>query len=160
MPARIALFPGSFDPITFGHIDLVRRGLALFDEVIVGVGNNSAKQTMFPLEQRIKWIKDTFADEPRVRIQSFEGLTVGLAREMGAKFLLRGLRDAPDFQYEKGINFLNKHLEAGIETVFLISDSNTQTVSSSLVREVIRYKGSLEGLVPPAIITDVYGATA
>jgi pantetheine-phosphate adenylyltransferase len=158
--ARIALFPGSFDPITFGHIEIVRRGLALFDEVIVGVGVNSTKQTMFPLEQRMKWIHEAFSDEPRVRIEAFEGLTVGYAHSVGARFLLRGLRDAPDFQYEKGINFLNKHLEAGIETVFLISDASTQTVSSTLVREVIRYRGSLEGLVPPGIIADVYPANA
>ena len=156
MPPQIALFPGSFDPITYGHIEIVKRGLTLFDEVVVGIGVNSTKQTMFDLEQRLDWIKRSFAEESRVRIGSFESLTVQYAQEAGAGFLLRGLRDAPDFQYEKNVFFLNHHLDRQIETVFLVSDAPTQVVSSSLVREIIRYGGSLEGLLPPHIIDDIY----
>lgn len=157
-PARIAVFPGSFDPITFGHIEIVRRGLKFFDEIVVGIGINTQKKTMFSLEQRRAWIQRVFEAEPRVTIEGFEGLTVTFARDQGAGFLLRGLRDAPDFQYEKNVNFLNKHLDNSVETVFLISDAATQTVSSSLVREIIRYKGQLEGLLPESIIQDIYSA--
>lgn len=155
--SRIALFPGSFDPITNGHVEIVRRGLALFDEVVVGVGINSQKKTMFNPEQRMAWITAAFADEPRVRVGKFQGLTVKYAQEIGATFLLRGLRDASDFQYEKNINFLNKHLAEGIETVFLVSDSATQTVSSSLVREILRFKGDVRGLVPAVVIDAMNG---
>jgi len=156
MPPNVALFPGSFDPITYGHIEIVKRGLALFDEVVIGIGVNSSKQTMFELEQRLDWIRRSFEGESRVRIGSFERLTVQYAQEVGAGFLLRGLRDAPDFQYEKNVFFLNHHLDRQIETVFLVSDAPTQVVSSSLVREIIRYGGSLEGLLPPHIIADIY----
>lgn len=156
MSKRIALFPGSFDPITVGHVEIIRRGLSLFDEVIVGLGVNTQKKTMFSPEQRMRWIQAAFQDEPRVRIEQFSGLTVKFAQESGAQFLLRGLRDAFDFQYEKNINFLNKHLQEGIETVFLISDAETQTVSSSLVREIIHFGGTLNGLVPHEVIREIY----
>ncbi|MFW5658422.1 MAG: pantetheine-phosphate adenylyltransferase [Bacteroidota bacterium] len=156
MSKRIALFPGSFDPITFGHIEIVKRGLEVFDEIVVGLGINTQKKTMFTPEQRLSWIARAFADEDRVKISQFEGLTVRFAREVGAQFLLRGLRDQTDFVYEKNINFLNKHLEQGIETVFLVSDPSTQTISSSLVREIIHFEGKLEGLIPDFIVQEIY----
>lgn len=156
MSQRIALFPGSFDPITFGHIEIVKRGLAVFDEIVVGLGINTQKKTMFTQAQRERWIKQAFADEPRVKMRSFSGLTVRFAHEVGAQFLLRGLRDQTDFVYEKNINFLNKHLEEGIETVFLVSDPASQTISSSLVREIIHFEGKLDGLIPNFIVEEIY----
>ncbi len=156
MSKRVALFPGSFDPITFGHIEIVKRGLEVFDEIVVGLGINTQKKTMFTPEQRLGWIERAFADEDRVKISQFQGLTVRFAHEVGAQFLLRGLRDQTDFVYEKNINFLNKHLEQGIETVFLVSDPSTQTISSSLVREIIHFEGKLEGLVPDFIVAEIY----
>jgi len=155
LPERVALFPGTFDPITFGHIEIVNRALQLFDRVVVGVGVNTQKANMFSPEQRCDWIKESFANQDRVRIEIFTKLTVQFAHDVGANFLLRGLRDAFDFQYEKNINFLNKHLDKSIETVFLVSDADTQTVSSTLVREIIRFGGDLSGLVPGHIIRSI-----
>jgi pantetheine-phosphate adenylyltransferase len=156
MQERAALFPGSFDPITYGHIEVVKRGLKLMDRIIIGVGENTAKSTMFSLERRMGWIQGFFRDEPRVEITSFSGLTVEFARQCDCRFLLRGIRDASDFQYEKNVKFLNKHLDSDIETIFLIADAATQTVSSSLVREIIRFRGNLDTLVPEEIIADIY----
>jgi pantetheine-phosphate adenylyltransferase len=158
---RIALFPGSFDPITNGHIEIVNRGLVLFDQVIVAVGVNSAKHTMFSPEQRLGWIRQHFAHEPRVSVQSYsQELTVAFARRMEAGFILRGLRNAPDFEYERGIDLLNKHLDPEIETIYLISSPETSHVSSTLVREIIKYRGNLRGVIPDAIIEDLYTTPA
>lgn len=152
-----ALFPGTFDPITLGHTEIIERGLQLFDEIIIGVGVNSAKQTMFSLEQRILWIQEYFLKySHRVKVLPFEGLTVEFAKKHQIQFLLRGLRSAPDFEYEKHIFLLNKHLDEKIETVFLISDKQYMGVSSTLVREVIKYHGKLEGLVPQNIINYIH----
>ncbi len=151
-----ALFPGSFDPITNGHIEIIRRGLSLFDEIIVGIGLNTSKQPMFPPEQRLRWIAEAFQGEPRVQVRIYTGLTVRFAREIGARFILRGLRSAPDYEYERNIDLLNKYLDAEIETFYLLSSPETSFVSSTLVREVIRFHGHLEGLLPPHIIRDIY----
>lgn len=152
-----ALFPGTFDPITLGHTEIIERGLQLFDEIIVGVGVNSSKQTMFPLEQRIFWIQEYFLKvNHKVKVMPFDGLTVEFAKKHEIQFLLRGLRSAPDFEYEKHIFLLNKHLDEKIETVFLISDTQYIGVSSTLVREIIKYNGKLEGLVPQNIIHSIY----
>lgn len=152
-----ALFPGTFDPITLGHTEIIERGLQLFDEIIVGVGVNSSKQTMFPLEQRIFWIQEYFLKvNNKVKVMPFDGLTVEFAKKHEIQFLLRGLRSAPDFEYEKHIFLLNKHLDEKIETVFLISDTQYIGVSSTLVREIIKYHGKLEGLVPQNIIHSIY----
>jgi pantetheine-phosphate adenylyltransferase len=156
MADRIAIFPGSFDPITLGHVEIIERALLLFDRVIVAIGINTSKSTMFPVEQREAWIRSCFADEPRVLIERFQGLTVAYARQHDARFLIRGLRGAPDFEYEKSIDQLNKHLDADIETLYLISNPATGHISSTLVREVIRFRGHLQGLVPPHIIHDLY----
>ncbi|MCX8112352.1 MAG: pantetheine-phosphate adenylyltransferase [Bacteroidia bacterium] len=151
-----ALFPGSFDPITNGHIEIIQRGLALFDEIVIGIGLNTNKQPMFPPQQRLKWIEETFTGEPRVKVRLYTGLTVRFAREVKAQFILRGLRSAPDYEYERNIDLLNKYLDNGIETFYLLSSPETSFVSSTLVREVIRFHGHLEGLLPPHIIRDIY----
>jgi len=153
---RRALFPGSFDPITLGHIEIIQRGLALFDEIIVGIGINTSKQAMFSPEVRQRWIEKAFENEPRVRVACYTNLTVLFAREVGAKFILRGLRSAPDYEYERNIDLLNKQLDPAIETLYLLSSPQTSFVSSTLVREVIRFRGRLEGLLPPHIIEDIY----
>lgn len=151
-----ALFPGSFDPITNGHIEIIHRGLLLFDEIVVGIGLNTSKQPMFPPQQRLRWIEEAFRDQPRVRVCLYEGLTVRFARQIEAQFILRGLRSAPDYEYERNIDLLNKYLDPGIETFYLMSSPETSFVSSTLVREVIRFHGHLEGLLPSHIIRDIY----
>ena len=135
--AQIAVFPGSFDPITVGHVDLVRRALPLFDKVIVAVGVNTQKQSLFTLEQRLDWINAVFAEEPRVEVGYFENLTAHYCHRIGARFLLRGLRNASDFDYEKTISQLNHIVGDGIETVFLISQPEFSHISSTIVREII-----------------------
>ncbi|MCS7296808.1 MAG: pantetheine-phosphate adenylyltransferase [Bacteroidia bacterium] len=151
-----ALFPGSFDPITNGHIEIIQRGLTLFDEIVVGIGLNTSKQPMFPPEQRLAWTEEAFRNEPRVQVRAYTGLTVRFAREIGARYILRGLRSAPDYEYERNIDLLNKYLDPEIETFYLMSSPATSFVSSTLVREVIRFHGHLEGLLPPHIIRDIY----
>ncbi len=153
---RTILFPGSFDPPTLGHVELVERGLRLFDEVVLALGVNSSKQARYPLERRLGWLGATFAHlGERVRIVPYESLTVHFARQQGAIALLRGLRNALDLEYERNIDHLNKHLEPEIETCYLISSPRTAHISSTLVWEIIRYGGTLEGLLPIALIEDL-----
>lgn len=134
---KIAVFPGSFDPITVGHVDLVRRALPLFDKIIVAVGVNSTKKYLFPLEQRMEWLRQVFAKYPQVSVDSFENLTAHYCQRIGARYLLRGLRNASDFDYEKTISQLNHIVGDGIETVFLISQPEFSHISSTIVREII-----------------------
>ncbi len=147
---RIALFPGSFDPVTTGHLDIVRRGADLFDEVIVAIGENSAKKYLFTMEERLEMLELAFASVDRVRVTSYNTLTVDFAAKEGAKFLLRGVRDAADLAYERPIATINKYLSQDIESVFLVSGGDLSDVSSTLVREVIRYGRNPQGLVPDA----------
>ena len=147
---RRALFPGSFDPITLGHIDIVERATAQFDEVIVGLGRNTVKESFISLEERLHWVEISCAHLTGVRVEAYDGLTVDFAAEIGAKALVRGLRAAPDFEYEKNIAQLNFRL-AGLETVFLISNPTLAPVSSTIVRDIIKYGGKVEGLVPEVI---------
>lgn len=155
---RRALFPGSFDPITLGHTEIIERSRELFDEVVVGVGRNTSKVTMFTVEQRVDWICQYFAHEPRLKVEAFDGLTVQFAQQIEARFLIRGLRSSPDFEYEKTIHLLNRHLNPKVDTIFLVSEPATNHISSTLVREIIRFRGSLDGLVPPLILPDIYPA--
>jgi pantetheine-phosphate adenylyltransferase len=147
---RIALFPGSFDPITLGHQDIISRGLTLFDEVIVAVGINADKKYMFDLEQRMEFIRQTFSNEPRIRVTSYEGLTIDYCKKMKAHFILRGLRNPADFEFEKAIAHTNRKLST-IETVFLLTAAKTSYISSSIVRDVIRNKGDYRVLVPDSV---------
>jgi pantetheine-phosphate adenylyltransferase len=149
---KIAVFPGSFDPITVGHVDLVMRALPLFDRIIVAVGVNTKKESLFPLEQRIQWLRDVFKNVPSVEVDSFEGLTVHYCKRIHAGYLLRGLRNASDFDYEKTISQLNHIVGNQIETVFFISKPEYSHISSTIVREIIIGGGDASPFVPPEVV--------
>ena len=134
---KIAVFPGSFDPITVGHVDLVKRALPLFDKIVVAVGVNSTKKYLFPLDQRLEWLRQVFAGYLTIEVDYFENLTADYCKRIGARYLLRGLRNASDFDYEKTISQLNHIIGGGIETVFLISQPEFSHISSTIVREII-----------------------
>lgn len=148
---KIAVFPGSFDPITVGHVDLVRRALPLFDKIIVAVGINSTKKYLFSLEQRMEWLRQVFAQYPQIEVGSFEKLTAHYCQRVGARFLLRGLRNASDFDYEKTISQLNHIVGDGIETVFLISQPEFSHISSTIVREIIVGGADVTPFIPSEI---------
>lgn len=145
-----ALFPGSFDPLTLGHCDIITRGVTLFDEIIVAIGVNADKKYMFSIEERKGFIEETFADEPKVKVMTYEGLTVDFCEEIGVEFILRGLRNPADFEFEKAIAHTNRRLSE-IETVFLLTSARTSFISSSIVRDVIRNKGDYTKLVPDSV---------
>lgn len=145
-----AIFPGSFDPITLGHYDIIKRSLSLFDEVIVAIGINADKKYMFSLEERKKFIEDSFKDEPKVKVVTYKGLTVDFCMQNNVKFILRGLRNPADFEFEKAIAHTNRDL-APIETVFLLTAASTSYISSSIVRDVIRNNGDYTKLVPESV---------
>ena len=145
-----AIFPGSFDPITLGHYDIIKRGVELFDEVIVSIGINSEKKYMFSLEERKKFIEDAFKKEPKVKVLTYEGLTVQFCKEIKVPFILRGLRNPADFEFEKAIAHTNRRLSK-IETVFLLTAARTSYISSSIVRDVIRNNGDYTKLVPDSV---------
>lgn len=147
---RRAVFPGSFDPITLGHYDIIKRSLPLFDEIIVAIGINAEKKYMFSLEERQKFIEESFKDEPSVKVVTYSGLTIDFCRKVKAKFILRGLRNPADFEFEKAIAHTNRRLSK-IETVFLLTAANTSYISSSIVRDVIRNGGDYTILVPDAV---------
>jgi pantetheine-phosphate adenylyltransferase len=149
---RTALFPGSFDPITMGHVEIIERGLAIFDTIVVAVGVNSSKSYMFSVEERLQMLRDTFADEPRIQVASFQELTVEFARKNNIPFILRGLRSPNDLAYEQPIAYVNQHLHPSIEIVCLLSKPETVHISSSIVREIIKYKGNVQSLVPQSVI--------
>ncbi|MGB1184190.1 MAG: pantetheine-phosphate adenylyltransferase [Schleiferiaceae bacterium] len=148
---RIALFPGSFDPITLGHVDIIERALPLFDKIIIAVGTNSAKKYMFTLEQRLTWIKEAFKDEPKIQVVTYTGLTVDFAQSSGADFLLRGLRNPADFEFEKAIAQANRQLVPNLETVFLLTSARYAYISSSIVREVYLHGGNFAEFVPASV---------
>ena len=149
---NIAVFPGSFDPITIGHYDLIKRALPLFDKIIVAVGTNSTKSSLFPLEERLGWLKIVFKDEPKISIDHFEGLTAHYCIKVHANFLIRGLRNSSDFDYEKTISQVNQIISEGIETVFLISNPQYSHISSTIVREVIKGNGNVEPFLPKGVV--------
>jgi pantetheine-phosphate adenylyltransferase len=148
---RTAVFPGSFDPITKGHEELVKRAIPLFDKIIIAIGTNSQKKYLFPLEQRKKWLEEVFADDPTVSVDIYEGLTAHYCQKVGANFMLRGLRNASDFDYEKTISQLNKIVGGGLETVFLISEPQYSHFSSTIVREIIKGKGDASPFLPDVV---------
>lgn len=145
-----AIFPGSFDPITLGHLDIVNRGITLFDEVIIAIGENSSKDYMFSLEERKQFIENTFKDNPKVKVVSYSGLTTEFCKEIGVDFILRGLRNPADFEFEKAIAHTNRQLSK-VETVFLLTSTQTSFISSSIVREIIRFEGDYKKLVPDSV---------
>jgi pantetheine-phosphate adenylyltransferase len=146
-----AVFPGSFDPITLGHVDIINRAIPLFDEIIIAIGINADKKYMFSLEERVDFIKNTYKDEPKVTVKTYSGLTVDYCKEIDASFILRGLRNPADFEFEKAIAITNRKL-SGIETVFLLTSAETSYISSSIVRDIIRNNGDATILVPEGII--------
>lgn len=153
---KTALFPGSFDPITLGHVEIVERSLGLFDRIVIGVGLNSMKKFHFSPEQRIAMIEKVFEGNPAVVAKTYEGLTTDFAKTIGAQFLLRGIRSAADLEFERPVATINREVLSGIETVFLISSGKTSHISSTIVRELIRHQAKLDGLVPQSVISMVY----
>ena len=142
-----AIFPGSFDPFTLGHHSIVKRALSFMDEVIVGIGINEGKQCLIPVEKRVDMIRRLYADEPRVKVEAYSGLTVDFAREQGAEFIVRGIRTVKDFEYEEGIADINRKL-TGIETIFLFTEPELASVSSSVVRELLHYGKDVSMFLP------------
>ena len=149
--ARVAVFPGSFDPLTNGHIDIIRRGAKLFDRIIVAVLTNAGKTPLFSVDERIAIIRENFQDAPNVEADSFDGLVVDYARAKGATVLVRGLRGISDFEYELQMAMMNRHLDPAIETVFMMPGEQYTYVSSRLMKEVMALGGNITGLVPPGV---------
>jgi len=147
---KVAVFPGSFDPITLGHYDIIKRGSTLFDKIIIAIGVNAEKKYMFPLEERKRFIEEAFKDMPNIEVITYEGLTIDLCKKVGAKFILRGLRNPADFEFEKAIAHTNRLLSK-IETIFLLTASQTSYISSSIVRDVLRHGGDYTKLVPDSV---------
>ncbi|MFM1828817.1 MAG: pantetheine-phosphate adenylyltransferase [Bacteroidota bacterium] len=154
MAQRICLFPGTFDPITKGHTDIIDRALDLFDSLIIGIGINSSKQPMFSIEQRIEWIERIYKNEPKIKVIAYEGLTIDCCKNNNAQFILRGIRYINDFEYEKAIADMNRMLAPEVETVFLTCTPLYSTISSTLVRDVIRNNGNVHQFIPEAIVQD------
>jgi len=148
---RISVFPGSFDPITRGHESVIRRALPLFDKIIVAIGENGEKKSFFPLEQRLGWLRDIFEGEPKIEITSYTGLTVDFCQKQSIPFILRGLRTAADFEFERGIGQMNKLMVPGIETVFLLCEPEYASLSSSIVRDIIRNGGDVRQFIPEGV---------
>ena len=148
---RKAIFPGSFDPFTLGHLDILKRSLSLFDEITVGVGRNNQKKTMFNEGQRIEFIKNCFKNEQNIKVESYQGLTIDFCKKVGANFIVRGIRNNGDFEFEKAIARTNRKLSK-IETVFLLTSAKTSFISSSIVRELILNNGNYKLLVPNSVI--------
>lgn len=148
---KICLFPGTFDPITLGHVDVIKRSVSLFDKVVVAIGVNSQKAPMFSVEQRIAWITEIFKDYPQVSAASYSGLTINYCKEIGAQYMMRGIRYISDFEYEKAIADMNRLLTPEIETIFLTCAPEYSTISSTIVRDVIRNGGDVSKIVPPEV---------
>lgn len=148
---RIAVFPGSFDPITRGHQNIVERSASLFNEIIVAIGHNTTKQSMFSLEQRTAWVKASFAHLGNVRVEVYEGLTVDYCKKNGAQYLLRGLRNGGDFEYERTIAHMNKALWNDLETVLIFTDTQYASVHSTVIREILKNDGDVSQFVPSQI---------
>lgn len=148
---RICLFPGTFDPLTLGHVDIINRAIPLFDKIVVGVGLNSAKAPMFSPDQRLQWIKEIYKDEERVEGAVYEGLTIDFCKKIGAQFILRGIRYVSDFEYEKTIADANRTLDKNIETVFLTGEPKFTSVASTIVRDIIRNHGNASPFLPEVV---------
>jgi pantetheine-phosphate adenylyltransferase len=152
---RIALFPGTFDPVTFGHIDIIERSLPLFDKLFIGIGINSNKAPMFSAEQRVHWLEDIFKKESKIEAVIYEGLTVNCCKQIGANYILRGIRYVNDFEYEKAIADMNRSLDENIETIFLTCLPKYTSVASTLVRDVIKNGGDVSQFVPDVVLKTI-----
>jgi len=148
---KIAVFPGSFDPITRGHESVIKRALPLFDEVYIAIGMNAEKHGFFDIEQRAKWIREVFKDFPNVFVEKYQGLTVDYCSEKNAQYILRGLRTSADFEFERSIGQVNKKLMPSIETVFFLTDPEYTSLNSGIVRDIVRHGGDASGFVPECI---------
>ncbi|ACM21627.1 pantetheine-phosphate adenylyltransferase [Geotalea daltonii FRC-32] len=151
MPLKIAVYPGSFDPITYGHLDIIERGLRIFDKIIVAVAKNSEKNSLFPTDERIALIKEVLGDSERAEVDTFTGLLVDYVRDQGATVIIRGLRAVSDFEYEFQLAQMNRSITQDIETLFMMTSVPYSYLSSSIVKEVSSLNGPIEGLVPPAV---------
>lgn len=153
--ARICLFPGTFDPVTLGHVDIINRALPVFDKIVVGIGLNSAKAPMFSADQRLQWINEIYKDEERVIGAVYEGLTIDYCRQIGANFILRGIRYVSDFEYEKTIADANRTLDKTIETIFLTGEPKYTSVASTIVRDIIRNGGNAAPFIPELVAKSI-----
>ncbi|MDO6737193.1 pantetheine-phosphate adenylyltransferase [Wenyingzhuangia sp. 2_MG-2023] len=146
-----AVFPGSFDPVTLGHVNVIQRAVPLFDELIIAIGTNDAKKYRFSLDERLAFLQQTFSEYSNIKIATYTGLTTEFCKEVNADFLLRGLRNPADFEFEKAIAITNRKL-SGIDTVFLLTSADTSFISSSIVRDIIKHKGDLSKFAPQAVV--------
>jgi pantetheine-phosphate adenylyltransferase len=152
---RICLFPGTFDPVTLGHVDIIDRAIPLFDQIIVAIGKNTTKAPMFSAEQRLEWIKEIYKNEPRVKGEIYEGLTVNFCKKVNAKFILRGIRYVSDFEYEKTIADANRTLDKSIETIFLTGEPKYTSVASTIVRDILRNGGDASHFLPEIVFSSI-----
>ena len=152
---RICLFPGTFDPVTLGHVDIINRAINLFDKIIVGIGSNASKDPMFSAEQRLMWIEDIYKNEEKVNGAVYEGLTINFCKQVGAKYILRGIRYVSDFEYEKTIADANRAMDKSIETVFLTGEPKYTSVASTIVRDIIRNGGDASPFLPVEVLRSI-----
>lgn len=152
---KICLFPGTFDPVTLGHIDIIDRALPLFDKLVIGIGRNANKVPMFTESQRIDWLKQIYTDEPKIDVVAYDGLTVECCKSVGASFILRGIRYVNDFEYEKAIADMNRSLEENVETIFLTCLPKYTSVASTLIRDVIRNGGEVSQFLPEVVAKSI-----
>ena len=152
---RICLFPGTFDPVTLGHTDIIYRAIPLFDKIVIGVGKNSIKSPMFSAEQRLQWFKEIFKDEPIIESFVYDGLTIDFCKKNNANFILRGIRYVSDFEYEKAIADANRTLDATIETIFLTCEPKYTSIASTIVRDIIRNGGDASHFLPEVVINSL-----
>lgn len=157
---RIAIFPGSFDPITVGHESIVRRAMPIFDKIIIAIGYNSAKKGFFPLKERIKWIEEIFKNDSKIVVDKYEGLTAEYCKKINANYILRGLRTAADFEYERAIGQMNKMLNNKVETIFMLTKPEHSPISSTIVRDIIRHGGDASLFVPKEIEYEINNNTS
>lgn len=148
---RIAIFPGSFDPFTIGHESIVKRSLSIFDKIIIMIGYNANKKSFFPIEKRMKWINQVFENEPQVEVRIHEGLTVDFCKEVGAKYILRGIRTSSDFEYERAIAQINKKMHPEIETVFLLTLPEHTPVNATIIRDIVFHGGDASMFLPKGL---------
>jgi pantetheine-phosphate adenylyltransferase len=154
---RICLFPGTFDPITIGHLDIIQRSLRLFDKLVIGIGRNANKASMFSEQQRLEWIKEIYKDNPKIEAVVYDGLTIDCCKEVGAVYILRGIRYVNDFEYEKAIADMNRSLDKNIETIFLTCLPQYTSVASTLVRDVLRNGGNATQFLPDVVAFSLKG---